>query len=359
MAGPTDSPIAAARARADAELKKALSVLDPNDFSSNVPAFHAFIDSTKLLFNEEAAELLHTRTEFATFKHDLRGLRERVVDEYTKPPKRKLTKRQRRRLERPIDLDKRLPVVPADKWDLFAPTSLLPNKKYSVRDELKRVLGEQLPYWLQKAARQFDRQRAAAGNKSSSESPRTPGVTEGAIEPLVELPPEAKARIRVKEAKAEKQYALERQACERNVAKAHEQWGGYIDLHQEQLRDAEETARANIDAVATLAAKYLFEAHAAEYRNVLIDPRELETVLANLREALIAQYGSHARASIQTCEALIMERVEKWAAFFGTAQERLASLAQVEVYDPSRFITWFDSLAEEALELFFRDHEDG
>jgi hypothetical protein len=102
---PTDSPIAAARARADAELKKALSGLDPNDFSSSVPAFFAFIDSTKVLFNEKAPELLSTSTNFATFKRDLIGLRERIVDEYTKaPPKLRMTRRQRRRLDSPIEL---------------------------------------------------------------------------------------------------------------------------------------------------------------------------------------------------------------------------------------------------------------
>jgi hypothetical protein len=163
---PTDSPIAAVRARADAELKKALSGLDPNDFSSSVPAFFAFIDSTKLLFNEKAPELLRTSTNFATFKRDLLGLRERIVDEYTKaPPRRKLTKRQRRRFERPLDLDKRLPVEPIDKWDLFAPTGLLPNKKHDVRKELRRVLGEQLSYWLREAAPKFDRQRTSADDR--------------------------------------------------------------------------------------------------------------------------------------------------------------------------------------------------
>ena len=169
VAGPTDSPIAAARARADAELEKALSVLDPNDFSSNVPAFRAFTDRVKRLFIDEAAELLRTSTDFPRFKRDLHGLREQIVDEYTKaPPRRKMTKREWRRLERPMPIDKMLSVAPIDKWDLFAPTSLLPNKKYGVRRELERVLGEQLPYWLREAARRFGRRRPA-----SDESPGT------------------------------------------------------------------------------------------------------------------------------------------------------------------------------------------
>jgi hypothetical protein len=176
---PTDSPIAAARARADAELKKAFSGLDPNDFSSSVPAFFAFIDSTKLLFNEKAPELLRTSTNFATFKRDLLGLRDRIVDEYTKaPPKLKMTRRQRRRLDRPIELDERLSNPPTDKWDLFAPTGLLPNKKDDVRQELRRVLGEQLSYWLREAAAEFERQRTSVDYRSLPGATLKPGGRE-------------------------------------------------------------------------------------------------------------------------------------------------------------------------------------
>jgi hypothetical protein len=176
---PTDSPIAAARARADAELKKALSGLDPNDFSSSVPAFYAFIDSVKLLFNEEGTELLHAATNSAAFKPDLLRLRERIVDEYIKaPPSRRLTKRQRRLLERPVDVDKRSPVEPFDKWDLFAPTGLLPNKKHDVRKELRRVLGEQLSYWLREASAQFERLRTSADHRPLLAATLKPGGRE-------------------------------------------------------------------------------------------------------------------------------------------------------------------------------------
>jgi len=171
MAGRTDSPITVARARADAELKKALSGLNLDDFSTSTSAFYVFIDRVKDLFNEEAAELVRTRTEFATFKRDVLGLREQIMDEYTKaPPRRKMTKRERRRLERPMPIDERLSVVPIDRWDLFAPMTLLPNKKYGVREELKRVLGDQLSYWLREAARQFDGQRPAADHRPSNEA---------------------------------------------------------------------------------------------------------------------------------------------------------------------------------------------
>ena len=154
MGGLIDSAIAAARARADGELRKTLSDLDPDDFSSNTSSFDTFIRNVRLLFIEEAAELLRTSTDYATFKLDVRRLREQMLDEFAEaPPGRKLTKRQRKRLERPMDLDKKLSVVQTDEWDLFAPTSLLPQKKHGVREELKRVLGEQLPYWLHEGAR--------------------------------------------------------------------------------------------------------------------------------------------------------------------------------------------------------------
>jgi hypothetical protein len=174
---PTNSSIAAARARADDELKKAFSALDPDDFSTNAPAFYAFADSVKDLFNEEAAELLQNSADSATFKQTVLRLRQEIVDDYAMaPPSRKMTKRQRRDLERPMDIDQRLFVSPRDKWDRFAPATLtlILNKKDAVRNELKHLLGKQVPYWLHQAAHQFEPQRPTADQSPSSESPGTP-----------------------------------------------------------------------------------------------------------------------------------------------------------------------------------------
>ena len=154
MAAPADSPISAARVNADAELKKALSVIDPLDFSSNVAAFDAFIHATKLLFNEEVFERLHTCIDSRTFKGEVARLHEQIVDEYTKAPAgRIMTKRERLLFERPTPLDEKPSFVPTDKWDLFALTILLPNKKHFVRKALRHVLGDQLRYWLSEADR--------------------------------------------------------------------------------------------------------------------------------------------------------------------------------------------------------------
>jgi hypothetical protein len=176
--GPTQSPFVTTRGRVDAELKKALSVLNPNDFSSNVRVFDDFIDSVRVLFNEEAAELLRNGLDLAKFKREVRRLREQIIDEYTDDPtSRKLTKGLRKRMERPMDIDERMSVVSTDKWDLCAPTGMLPNKKGAVRDELKRVLGGQLPYWFSEAARRF---RSAASSAAHTRS-KASRVREGSL----------------------------------------------------------------------------------------------------------------------------------------------------------------------------------
>jgi hypothetical protein len=584
MAAPADSPISQARANADAELKKALSVIDPLDFRSNVAAFDAFIHATKLLFNEEVSELLHSCIDSRTFKGEVARLHKQIVDEYAKPPSsRKMTKRERLRFERPMTMDEKPPFQATDKWDLFAPTILLPNKKHFVRKALRRVLGDQLRYWLLEgdrtrprvSAKQIDKQNPATSGlepkrrpfvrtwfrsgdailtmqksngtrfeglvaqllpnailvsdtakpievgdmlirildnglrvgfivddpgyrealgpildrfeikahlaapidslessdfwrsrrthfeelsrrqrdslgldrehprwlrgfcshlddnvlaycdvdggldsefrskfeevttqaaialgcppsadpvefwltclcldllqnspyggrgellqsvpgggffvdllassaaycsrlaarvdvrrhraqfrhaSSNSDSPmpesETPhqatssefyqvsgkseqAIVEEAMEPLVKIPPEARARIRAKEAKANEQYALVRKASENDVERARAEWGGYIDLFQEQLHDAIESARSTIDTAAILCAQFVFVAHAVEYRRVASDPGELEEVLAKLREAVIRQYGEHTRASVQFREAEAMEK---------------------------------------------------
>jgi hypothetical protein len=80
--------------------------------------------------------------------------------------------------------------------------------------------------------------------------------------------------------KANEQYAVVRKASENDVERAHAEWGGYIDLFQEQLHDAVERARATIDEAGLLCAQLVFVAHAVEYRRVVSDPSELEEVLA-------------------------------------------------------------------------------
>src|SRR5579862_4991832 len=103
-------------------------------------------------------------------------------------------------------------------------------------------------------------------------NPPKKGIAEGAMDPLIELPEQAKARIKAREAEAEDQFNRVKEACEQDMANARSQWGGYFDLHREQLTDAIEEARACIEAAVGISAQYVFVAHATEYRQFLRDP---------------------------------------------------------------------------------------
>jgi hypothetical protein len=131
------------------------------------------------------------------------------------------------------------------------------------------------------------------------------------MDPLIELTDAAKARIKTKEAKAAEQHDIVRRACEADVARAHEMWGGYFDLHQSELRDAFDQARLTLEEAASLCGQYVFSAHATEYSTALSFPSELRPILAKLREAVVKQYGAIARPSIQHIEAAEIEKAEQ------------------------------------------------
>lgn len=134
------------------------------------------------------------------------------------------------------------------------------------------------------------------------------GITEGAMEPLIELPLEAKARIKAREAEAEKQFDSVRRAFEGELAKAESDWGGYFDLHQDELRQERERVRAGLDEMLIVCAEYVYVAHATEYRAVLHDRGDLEPLFAKLREAIVQRYGEHTRAAVQCKETQQMEK---------------------------------------------------
>jgi hypothetical protein len=138
------------------------------------------------------------------------------------------------------------------------------------------------------------------------------------MDPLMELPEPAKTRIRAREAEAEEHFNRVLRACEGDEANARRRWSGDVNLHQDELRDAVEQARARIEEAKLLSAQHVFVAHANEYRNALRDHKELESVLASLREAVIKQYGEHARAAIQSREA---RQLEKASADWSAAQD--------------------------------------
>lgn len=105
--------------------------------------------------------------------------------------------------------------------------------------------------------------------------------------PLIELPEPAKARIKSKVAQAEAESELVRRAIEREWQITERDWGGYFGLHRELLEEAGSEARDQFDQERSVSAQWEFLAHAEEYRMALRNPRELEPVLAKLREALI------------------------------------------------------------------------
>src|SRR5580698_4896749 len=147
------------------------------------------------------------------------------------------------------------------------------------------------------------------------------------MDPLIELPEPAKARIKAREAEAAEQFTRVVRACEGDVVTARRLWGGYIDLHQDELRYAVEQARACIEEAKLLSAQYVFMAHSNEYVQALRDPGELDSVLAKLREAVIKQYGEHVRAAIQSKEAQQMEKASaNWSSDSDLTEENCAPI---------------------------------
>jgi hypothetical protein len=128
------------------------------------------------------------------------------------------------------------------------------------------------------------------------------------MDPLIELPEPAKARIKARQAEADEQLDRIVRACHGDVATAQRLWGGYIELHQDDLRFAFEQARAHIEEGKLLCAQYVFIAHGNEYCDALQDVSELESVLGRLRDAMVQHYGEHVRSAVQSKGAQIMER---------------------------------------------------
>lgn len=142
------------------------------------------------------------------------------------------------------------------------------------------------------------------------------------MEPLIDLPDPAKARIKAAEAKAAQQDSFVRQAFERDVANAYQMSGGYFDLHQEELQATIDEARAGIEESSLIRAQLVFNAHAIEYRDFLRSPRELQPLLVRARDSLIREFGSHVRLAIETQESQQMAKA--WDDF---SRSNLASKA--------------------------------
>jgi hypothetical protein len=90
------------------------------------------------------------------------------------------------------------------------------------------------------------------------------------MKPLIELPEVAKARIRAREAESVEQSERVRRACEGDIAPAQTFWGGYFDLHSDNLAAAVEQAGATISEGRRLSAQSVFVARATEYRACVI-----------------------------------------------------------------------------------------
>src|SRR5947207_535738 len=123
------------------------------------------------------------------------------------------------------------------------------------------------------------------------------------MDPLIELPEPAKARIKSKVAQAEAESESARRAVRHDLLVAERDLGGYFDLHSTELDNVRWEACDQFDQERSGSAQRVFLAHAVEYRMVLPNPRDLEPVLAKLCEALISEFGAHTRVALQSLEA--------------------------------------------------------
>jgi uncharacterized protein YukE len=128
------------------------------------------------------------------------------------------------------------------------------------------------------------------------------------MDPLIELPDAAKARIKARQAEADDLFNRVVQACERDIAAGQNMFGGYLDLHEDELRAVIEAANSRVDEAKLICARSVFVAHGNEYLHVHTDAKELESLLSKLREAVIKQYGERLRTAIQCKEAQLLER---------------------------------------------------
>jgi len=151
------------------------------------------------------------------------------------------------------------------------------------------------------------------------------------MDPLIELPELARARIKARESEADEQADLVRRDLDTDLESAVTDWGGYSDLHQKKLSEAIGETRDGVRTAALLSAQYVFLAHAREYRSALHDPAAAEPILARLREAVIERYGEHTRASIECREAQQME--EAWAEHKTAPEVARESIAPILVGD--------------------------
>ena len=130
------------------------------------------------------------------------------------------------------------------------------------------------------------------------------------MDPLINLPETAKACIKAGEARAQEQFIHVRRAFEQDVANANAQWGGYLDLHQDELRSAIQEAHEGLEEASRLHAQWIFALHAKEHQKLLGDPLALAPVLERTREAVIKQFGERVRLAVQSLESQKM--AEAW-----------------------------------------------
>lgn len=130
------------------------------------------------------------------------------------------------------------------------------------------------------------------------------------MEPLIELPDAQKERIREREKKIHEELSKVRSACDDDVAIVRQMWGGFFDLHQEDLPAAIEEAGGTLRSAESMAAQVLFNVHSTEYRLVVEDPIALTPLLAKLRERVIAEFGAHVRPAVQHMESGQIQEAE-------------------------------------------------
>jgi hypothetical protein len=135
------------------------------------------------------------------------------------------------------------------------------------------------------------------------------------VEPLIELPEPARARIRDGETKAQEGFQRTQVACEQDALEAHRRWGGYLDLNQDNLRYEIQQAQACLQQGIELFAQFIFLVHAVEYRQELRDPGKIKPVLSRLCDAIVGHFGTRVKNLIEATEVDQLRRaVVEWNA---------------------------------------------
>lgn len=123
------------------------------------------------------------------------------------------------------------------------------------------------------------------------------------LDPLIELPEPAKARIRAREADASEYLELVRKSLQSRFGDPARRDQGQRSPDQDKTGETVDVFHKELHDARATAAGHVFLAHATEYAAELPQPNTLAPVLAELRKAVIERHGEQVRALVQAREA--------------------------------------------------------